>query len=306
MTVVCRDADKGAATVAELRDTVPGLSADVVRCDLADLESVRRAGFELVDRYDAIDVLINNAGVNDTQSSLTGEGFDHMMASNYLGPFLLTRLVLDRVKAAAPARIVVVGSEAHRMAGPFDPDRFEDLGAYGPMNNNLAYGRTKLLDQLFTNELARRLEGTGVTANSVCPGLVATNLVDMGPVRPIMRDRRTHAVRQHTGRGSAPRRSPRRRSQAGRRHRPLLHHHAGHEAAPTRPGDARQPHSNGASGSEPNNSSGWRRRRDAAPSPGSPPVPSPVAAEQGAATQTPAEVGDPRQKRAVRTRSWSV
>ena len=186
LTIVCRNTDKGAATVAELRDSIPGLSADVVRCDLADLDSVRRAGFELVDRYDAIDVLINNAGVNDTQSSLTAEGFDHMMASNYLGPFLLTRLVLDRVKAAAPSRIVIVGSEAHRMALPFDPDRFEDLGPYGTMNNNLAYGRTKLLDQLFSNELARRLEGTGVTANSVCPGLVATNLVDMGPMRPIM------------------------------------------------------------------------------------------------------------------------
>jgi len=186
LTIVCRNTDKGAATVAELRDSIPGLSADVVRCDLADLDSVRRAGFELVDRYDAIDVLINNAGVNDTQSSVTAEGFDHMMASNYLGPFLLTRLVLDRVKAAAPSRIVIVGSEAHRMALPFDPDRFEDLGAYGTVNNNLAYGRTKLLDQLFSNELARRLEGTGVTANSVCPGLVATNLVDMGPMRPIM------------------------------------------------------------------------------------------------------------------------
>jgi NAD(P)-dependent dehydrogenase (short-subunit alcohol dehydrogenase family) len=186
LTIVCRDTDKGTRTVAELREAVPGLSADVVHCDLADLESVRRAGFELVDRYDAIDVLINNAGVNDTEPSLTVDGFDHMMASNYLGPFLLTRLVLDRLEAAAPSRIVVVGSEAHRMAGPFDAERFEDLGRYGPVNNNVAYGRTKLLDQLFTNELARRLEGTGVTANSVCPGLVATNLVDMGLLRPIM------------------------------------------------------------------------------------------------------------------------
>ena len=160
-----------------------------VRYDPADMTDapaieamIRKAQAE----FGAIDVLVNNAGVNDTESSLTVDGFDHMMASNYLGPFLLTRLVLDRVKAAAPSRIVVVGSEAHRMAGPFDPERFEDLGRYGPVNNNLAYGRTKLLDQLFTNELARRLEGTGVTANSVCPGLVATNLVDMGPLRPIM------------------------------------------------------------------------------------------------------------------------
>ena len=175
----------------------------MVQCDLADLDSVRRAGFELVDRYDAIDVLISNAGVNDTASSLTAEGFDHMMASNYLGPFLLTRLVLDRVKAGAPARIVVVGSEAHRMALPFDPARFEDLGPYGTMNNNLAYARTKLLDQLFTNELARRLEGTGVTANSVCPGLVATNLVDVGLMRPIMEIAAARRSSTHPSRGLA-------------------------------------------------------------------------------------------------------
>jgi retinol dehydrogenase 12 len=186
LTMVCRNEDKGTATVAELGETVPGLSADIVVCDLSDLASVRRAGRELTERYDAIDVLINNAGVNDIRSSRTAEGFDHMMASNYLGPFLLTRLLLDRVKAAAPSRIVVVGSEAHRMAGPFDPERFEALGRYGLMNNNVAYGRTKLLDQLFTKELARRLEGTGVSANSVCPGFVATNLVDMGRLRPIM------------------------------------------------------------------------------------------------------------------------
>ena len=186
LTIVCRNADKGTATVAELRDAVPGLSADIILCDLSDLASVRRAGQELTERYDGIDVLINHAGVSDTQSSRTADGFDHMMASNYLGPYLLTRLVLDRVKAASPSRIVVVGSEAHRMAGLFDPERFEDLGPYGPMNNNLAYGRTKLLDQLFTNELARRLNGTGVTANSVCPGFVATNLVDMGPLRPMI------------------------------------------------------------------------------------------------------------------------
>jgi NAD(P)-dependent dehydrogenase (short-subunit alcohol dehydrogenase family) len=186
LTIVCRNESKGIATAAELREAVPGSSADIVLCDLADLASVRRAGHELAERYDAIDVLINNAGVNDAQSAQTEDGFDHMMASNYLGPFLLTRLVLERVKAAAPARIVVVGSEAHRMASPFRPERLEDLGRYSPMNSNPAYGRTKLLDMLFTNELARRLAGTGVTANSVCPGLVATNLVDTGPLHFLM------------------------------------------------------------------------------------------------------------------------
>lgn len=88
-TIVCRDEQKGASTVAELRAAVPDASVEIVLGDLADLAAVRRAGAELVERYEAIDVLINNAGVNDTQSSRTVDGFDHMMASNYLGPYLL-------------------------------------------------------------------------------------------------------------------------------------------------------------------------------------------------------------------------
>ena len=176
LVIVCRNRGKGETTVAEIEQAVPGASADLVEGDLADLASVRNAAQELRDRYDHIDVLINNAGVHAVAPRLTLDGFDHMLASNYLGPFLLTNLLLDRVTAAAPARVIVVGSEAHRIAGRLHPERFEDLGDFGLLRSFRAYGRTKLLDILFAAELARRLAGTGVTANSLCPGTVATNL----------------------------------------------------------------------------------------------------------------------------------
>lgn len=104
-----------------------------------------------------------------------------MLASNYLGPFLLTNLLLSAIAAAAPARVIVVGSEAHRLAGHLDSEHLADLGEYGLVNSFRAYGRTKLLDILFATELARRLNGTGVTANSFCPGTVATGLYEQMP-----------------------------------------------------------------------------------------------------------------------------
>lgn len=176
LTIVCRNRGKGEATVAELERAVPGATADLVQADLADLASVRNAAQELRGRYQRIDVLINNAGVHAVAPHPTADGFDHMLASNYLGPFLLTNLVLDRVRTGAPARIIVVASEAHRLAGRLHPERFEDLGDFGLFGSFRAYGRTKLLDILFATELARRLSGTGVTANSLCPGTVATSL----------------------------------------------------------------------------------------------------------------------------------
>lgn len=183
LAIVCRNRGKGEITVAEIERAVPGASADLVEGDLADLASVRNAAQELRDRYERIDVLINNAGVHAVAPRVTVDGFDHMLASNYLGPFLLTNLLLDRITAAAPARVIIVGSEAHRLAGRLHPERFEDLGNFGRIRSFRAYGRTKLLDILFAAELARRLAGTGVTANSLCPGTVATGLYgEMGVV----------------------------------------------------------------------------------------------------------------------------
>ena len=177
LALVARNPHRASATVSEIHDAAPGAEVDVFRADLSDLDDVRTVAAELVDAYDTIDVLVNNAGIDAMEARRTAQGFDEMLATNYLGPFLLTHLMLDPIRAAAPARIVVVGSEAHRFASRLDPERFEDLGQYsGVIASQRAYGRTKLLDLLFAAELARRLDGTGVTVNSLCPGFVATEL----------------------------------------------------------------------------------------------------------------------------------
>jgi len=176
LSLVCRNRAKGETVVAEIERSAPGASADIVECDLADLDSVRRAAAELRERYVRIEVLINNAGVHAVAPRRAGNGFDQMLACNYLGPFLLTNLLLERIRPAAPARILVVASEAHRLAGRLDPEDFENLGHFGWPGSFRAYGRTKLLDVLFAAELARRLDGTGVSVNSLDPGTVATNL----------------------------------------------------------------------------------------------------------------------------------
>ena len=181
ITILARDEDRGRTVVAEIESTAPGASAEFVRGDLADLESVRAAASLLSERHDRIDVLIANAGVHATETRRTREGFDQMLAANYLGHFLLTSLLLGAIRAAAPSRIVVVGSEAHRLAGRLDAEAFEDLGDYGRIGSFRAYGRTKLLDIIFACELARRLHGSGVTANSVDPGTVSTGLYEQIP-----------------------------------------------------------------------------------------------------------------------------
>ena len=182
ISIVCRNPDRGKTTRAEIEGEVPGASVDILLADLSELDQVRTVAAEISARYDVVDVLINNAGIQNLWPRLTSAGFDHMLASNYLGPFLMTNLVLDRVRAAAAGRIVVVASDAHRIAGRLDPESFEVLGDYsGGRQAIRAYARTKLLDLLFTLELARRLRGGGVTANALCPGLVATNLVEGGP-----------------------------------------------------------------------------------------------------------------------------
>jgi NAD(P)-dependent dehydrogenase (short-subunit alcohol dehydrogenase family) len=184
LTIVSRDLDKGAHLAQEIAAAAPGAGAElrVVEGDLASFASVREAAAEIRESHDRVDVLINNAGVHAMVPRLTPEGFDHMLASNYLGPFLFTNLLLDLVAAAAPSRIVIVGSEAHRVAGHLDPERFEQLGSYNRLTSNPPYGRTKLLDILFASELARQLGGTGVTVNSLCPGAVATNLFTDAPL----------------------------------------------------------------------------------------------------------------------------
>jgi NAD(P)-dependent dehydrogenase (short-subunit alcohol dehydrogenase family) len=141
-----------------------------VRADFASLASVRSAAEEIAHRWSAIHLLVNNAGVNSSRRAKSADGYELTLAVNHLAPFLLTTLLLDRLEASAPARIITTASDAHR--GAQLP--FEDLNAEQSYRGFGRYGQTKLANILFTLELARRLEGSGVTANCFHPGLVAS------------------------------------------------------------------------------------------------------------------------------------
>ncbi len=171
LVLLCRDRGKGAELAAEIAGT--GAAAPMLLiADLASQAEIRRAAGEFLASGRPLHLLINNAGVVNLKRALTPDGLEATFAVNHLAYFLLTALLLDRLRASAPARIVNVASEAHR----FGPLAFDDLQGehrYGAMR---AYGQSKLANLLFTFELARRLEGSGVTVNAVHPGAVATGL----------------------------------------------------------------------------------------------------------------------------------
>jgi NAD(P)-dependent dehydrogenase (short-subunit alcohol dehydrogenase family) len=132
---------------------------------------VRSLAVEIVERYPSLDVLANNAGAINTRHQLTTDGIELTWAVNHLAPFLLTTLLLDHLRASAPARVITTASDAHMGAKiPFD----ELEGGDDEGKGFRRYGQTKLANILFTQELARRLEGTGVTANCYHPGFVAS------------------------------------------------------------------------------------------------------------------------------------
>jgi retinol dehydrogenase 12 len=159
---------------------IPGSEVSGVVADLASLAEVRRLAREVAESCDLLDVLLNNAGLVTRKRELTVDGIERQLAVNHLAPFLLTNLLLDKLEASAPARIVAVASRAHRRAELDFGDLNWDQRPYSGIG---AYGATKLANILFTRELARRLEATGVTANCLHPGVVATNIFSgMGPV----------------------------------------------------------------------------------------------------------------------------
>lgn len=175
--IVARNPRKADATVARIEAAAPGAPVDVFMGDLARMKDVRKVAAEMLDRYEHIDVLVNNAGIQLPEQRTTSEGLPEMVAVNYLAPWLLTSLLLDRLVASAPARVVVTASEAHRIGWTIDPDTIlTDSSPFGRAGVMPAYGKSKLLDVLFTLELAERLRGTDVTANCCCPGIVATGL----------------------------------------------------------------------------------------------------------------------------------
>ncbi len=153
-------------------------NVDVLLADLASLSDVRKLADAFLSGYDALHVLLNNAGVVNTRRELTVDGFEATFGVNHLACFLLTNLLLDRLRESAPARIVSVASEAHRF-GAIDWDDLQSERRYGgwPVVSGMqVYGASKLANILFNTELARRLEGSGVTANCLHPGMVATRL----------------------------------------------------------------------------------------------------------------------------------
>lgn len=177
LTLIARNPLKAKETAQEL---IAQGAAEVrtVPADLADLSSVRAATAQLNAELDHIDVLINNAGITLFRSEPpTVDGFEPMVATNHLAPFLLTAGVLDLLRASPSARVVNTASEAHRHSRRPDPDTLAEPVEYGLAGGQLIYGQSKLLNILFTKELARRLSGTRITANCFCPGAVSTGLV---------------------------------------------------------------------------------------------------------------------------------
>ncbi|HEY4947269.1 MAG TPA: SDR family NAD(P)-dependent oxidoreductase, partial [Acidimicrobiales bacterium] len=170
--ITARSESRGREALADIRRSSGSDQVDLVVFDLADLASVRKGAAVLLDRYDQIHVLVNNAGLVLTERTATADGFEATFGINHLGPFLLTRLLLDRLIASAPARVVNVASTAHRSAR--HGMDFDDLQSRRGYKGMQVYGRSKLANILFTDELARRLVGTGVTANCLHPGTVAT------------------------------------------------------------------------------------------------------------------------------------
>ena len=178
--VVGRDAGRCAAASASISSGMAPGAVDWLVADFADLEAVRRLAEEAHERHARIDVLVNNAGATYPKRYLTPDGVELTLAVNHLAPFLLTTQLLDRLRESTPARIVNVASVAHEGAR-FD---FDDLAMERGYRPFAAYGRSKLANLWFTYELARRLDGSGVTVNAVHPGLVRTALGNhSGPLR---------------------------------------------------------------------------------------------------------------------------
>jgi NAD(P)-dependent dehydrogenase (short-subunit alcohol dehydrogenase family) len=183
--VTARNADKGRAAVAGIVQRQGGhAQVQLVVFDLADLSSVRRGADEILEQAPRVDVLVNNAGLVLSERHETVDGFEATFATNHLGPFLLTNLLLDRLRASAPSRIVNVASTAHNSARKGIP--FDDLQSTKRYRGMRVYGESKLANILFTLELARRLAGTGVTANSLHPGTVRTGYGADGDARGLL------------------------------------------------------------------------------------------------------------------------
>ncbi|MFH0760252.1 MAG: SDR family oxidoreductase [Bacteroidota bacterium] len=170
VVMMARNPERGEAARQEVISTSGNDQVDLMLCDLADLESIRRFASEFKEKYDRLDVLINNAGILTGHRQMTADGFEYQIGVNHLGHFLLTNLLIDLLKTSAPSRIVIVSSLGH-FAGKI---HFKDLFLEKNYNPWKSYFQSKLATILFGYELSRRLNGTGVTVNCLHPGVVRT------------------------------------------------------------------------------------------------------------------------------------
>ncbi|MGW5358924.1 SDR family oxidoreductase [Actinopolymorpha pittospori] len=184
VVMVGRDLTRTTAAVEVVRART-GARPSFLLADFSSQSSTRKLAAAFLDRYDRLDVLVNNAGGVHRTRRLTEDGIEATFAVNHLGYFLLTDLLLDRLRAGAPARVVTVASAGHRGA-TLD---FDDLGFERGYAIMKAYGRSKLANVLFAAELAHRLEGSGVTSNSLHPGAVDTGIWSGAPAwaKPLIR-----------------------------------------------------------------------------------------------------------------------
>src|ERR1700677_320496 len=166
-----RDQARTEAAAAGIRAAAGSPVVDAFAADLSVQAGVRRLAAQVLETYPRLDVLVNNAGGFWAHRHVTADGLEHTFALNHLAPFLLTSLLLDRLTASAPARIVTVSSGAHARAR-ID---FDDLQGERSYSGQRAYSQSKLANVMFTYELARRLDGTGVTATVLHPGVVRTS-----------------------------------------------------------------------------------------------------------------------------------
>ncbi|XP_060919247.1 retinol dehydrogenase 14-like [Labrus mixtus] len=172
--MACRDRSRAEEAAREIRQETGAESAQLVvkQLDLASLASVHTFCQDIIKEEPRLDVLINNAGVYQCPYTKTDDGFEMQFGVNHLGHFLLTHLLLDLLKRSAPSRVVVVSSKLYKQGHI----NFEDLSSEQSYDKASAYSRSKLANLLFTCELARRLEGSGVAVNALTPGIVRTNL----------------------------------------------------------------------------------------------------------------------------------
>jgi len=175
VVLACRSVRRGEAARREIASATGSAAVEVMEVDLADQTSIRRFGKTFLERHPALSVLVNNAGIWSTRRRLSPDGIELTWATNVLGYFLLTELLLERLQGSAPARIVNVAS---RRAGELDLSDVQFQRR--PYSGVSAYSQSKQADRMLTWALARRLEGSGVTANALHPGMVRTAIFRKG------------------------------------------------------------------------------------------------------------------------------